>query len=341
MDRKVHSASTATLATLLVIVFGLACFQVVEGKGVVQVKAMSYSSSCSDNGFLRTQCDTFFQFCLKKPQSPSDSLNRCDYGSYGPTSEYEDQNNIDFSQAVTFAGGIANPMEFQVERFEGSELKLVIRVMDDEFWNPDEHLAWLTKVLSHTPAVSQQASQWSSIFTVSSGSYSFRFKFRSFCATNFYSPSCDVYCVAQDNDSGHYTCNQATGAKVCMAGWTGQRCSTDMDECAQGICRNGATCTNVPGSYSCACTQYFSGKNCEQVSSLCYSGPCQHGGSCSGIPCLSLAPARQAGPETGARQWWIFASRPPVSMVARATPTSVATPVTVLKAGPEIDVKWK
>lgn len=50
--------------------------------------------------------------------SPSDSLNRCDYGSYGPTSEYEDQNNIDFSQAATFAGGIANPMDFQVERFE-------------------------------------------------------------------------------------------------------------------------------------------------------------------------------------------------------------------------------
>lgn len=45
-----------------------------------------------------------------------------------------------------------------------------------------------------------------------------------------------------------------------MAGWTGQRCSTDMDECAQGSCRNGATCTNVPGSYSCACTQYFSGE---------------------------------------------------------------------------------
>lgn len=42
--------------------------KVVEGKGVVQVKAISYSSSCSDNWFLRTQCDTFFQFCLKKPQ---------------------------------------------------------------------------------------------------------------------------------------------------------------------------------------------------------------------------------------------------------------------------------
>ena len=36
---------------------------------------------------------------------------------------------------------------------------------------------------------------------------------------NYYGASCTEYCVPQDsNSAGHYTCDQNTGRKVCMAG---------------------------------------------------------------------------------------------------------------------------
>lgn len=43
----------------------------------------------------------------------------------------------------------------------------------------------------------------------------------------------------------------------CLAGWTGQTCSTDIDECSlnNGGCEH--TCTNVPGSYRCDCNEGF------------------------------------------------------------------------------------
>ena len=36
---------------------------------------------------------------------------------------------------------------------------------------------------------------------------------------------------------GNFSCN-------CEAGWTGQRCDVDIDECASQPCQNNATCTD-------------------------------------------------------------------------------------------------
>ncbi|XP_025107579.1 fibropellin-1-like [Pomacea canaliculata] len=291
----------------------LAILQVVTGKGVVEIKAVRYSSNCRDNWILKTECDTFFEFCLKFFTSPSDSLSQCDMGSYGPTNHYDDRNYIDFTYVTSFPGGIKNPLKFEVRRFETFDLKFVIRVRDDEAQG-SEHLAWLTKVFTHRPAAMEQQSVWSSVQTASSGSYQFLFQFRSYCSPNFYTSACDVYCLAQDSSSGHYTCNQATGAKVCMPGWTGETCTTDIDECAQGICHNGANCTNLPaptlatarrissvrsvnfcksssclngatcvpivGNYSCVCPKGWMGSNCQTEVNACLSSPCINNGTC-------------------------------------------------------------
>lgn len=37
----------------------------------------------------------------------------------------------------------------------------------------------------------------------------------------------------------------------------------DIDECAKGICKNGATCVNLQGSYRCKCNSGYNGTNCE------------------------------------------------------------------------------
>ena len=38
---------------------------------------------------------------------------------------------------------------------------------------------------------------------------------------------------------------------------------TDIDECKQSPCKNGGTCTNKPGGYSCVCAAGFEGDNCD------------------------------------------------------------------------------
>ena len=41
-------------------------------------------------------------------------------------------------------------------------------------------------------------------------------------------------------------------------------CPLDINECAvSSPCKNGGTCSNIPGSYKCTCDVKYTGKNCE------------------------------------------------------------------------------
>ena len=55
----------------------------------------------------------------------------------------------------------------------------------------------------------------------------------------------------------------------------------DIDECASSPCRNGGTCVNGFGSYSCNCDAGYTGDNCEIDIDECASSPCQNGGTCT------------------------------------------------------------
>jgi len=63
----------------------------------------------------------------------------------------------------------------------------------------------------------------------------------------------------------------------CTAEWTGERCevgylpcelrencTTDKNECDKSPCKNGGTCTNYDGDYSCKCQDGWTGNNCDQ-----------------------------------------------------------------------------
>ncbi|KXJ18031.1 Fibropellin-1 [Exaiptasia diaphana] len=52
----------------------------------------------------------------------------------------------------------------------------------------------------------------------------------------------------------------------------------DVDECADGPCKNGAKCIDGVNSYKCECAPGFNGKNCE--TNDCVKKPCQNGGEC-------------------------------------------------------------
>ena len=38
---------------------------------------------------------------------------------------------------------------------------------------------------------------------------------------------------------------------------------SDVNECSQGACKNGASCTNSVGGYSCSCATGWEGTNCD------------------------------------------------------------------------------
>lgn len=68
----------------------------------------------------------------------------------------------------------------------------------------------------------------------------------------------------------------------CPAGITGQKCETDINECADvpARCQHGGTCLNLPGSYQCQCPQGFTGQHCDSPYVPCAPSPCVNGGTC-------------------------------------------------------------
>ncbi|XP_074620010.1 uncharacterized protein LOC141878862 isoform X3 [Acropora palmata] len=92
-------------------------------------------------------------------------------------------------------------------------------------------------------------------------------------------------CVPQEpRGQRNYRCH-------CAAGYTGQYCSAEIDECASYPCLRGR-CTDLLNNYSCSCYLGFEGRNCDIDIDYCKSSPCVNAGNCtdevSGYTCNCL-----------------------------------------------------
>ncbi|XP_051504499.1 protein delta homolog 2-like [Myxocyprinus asiaticus] len=66
----------------------------------------------------------------------------------------------------------------------------------------------------------------------------------------------------------------------CLAGFTGPRCETNMDDCLMRPCANGATCLDGVNRFSCLCPAGFTGRFCTINLDDCASQPCLNEGRC-------------------------------------------------------------
>jgi len=91
----------------------------------------------------------------------------------------------------------------------------------------------------------------------------------------------------------------------CLAGFTGRRCETDVDDCLMRPCANGATCLDGVNRFSCLCPAGFSGRFCTVNLDDCASRPCLNAGRCldraGGFHCICRPGYAGATCETEAR----------------------------------------
>ncbi|XP_058052120.1 protein jagged-1-like [Ahaetulla prasina] len=91
------------------------------------------------------------------------------------------------------------------------------------------------------------------------------------CHEHYYGPSCNLLCRPRDDFFGHHSCD-AAGNKVCLDGWTGNKCQRAV--CRQGCHKTHGFCVE-PGE--CRCHYGWAGPHCDRC--LLFPG-CVHG-SCT------------------------------------------------------------
>lgn len=83
----------------------------------------------------------------------------------------------------------------------------------------------------------------------------------------------DGFCSAP---SENYAC-------TCKAGYDGDDCSNNIDECATAQCENNSTCIDEVAHFVCKCLAGYDGVLCENNIDECASHPCHNGGNCTDL----------------------------------------------------------
>ncbi|XP_041453703.1 protein eyes shut homolog [Lytechinus variegatus] len=64
---------------------------------------------------------------------------------------------------------------------------------------------------------------------------------------------------------------------VCNAGYTGESCTMEINECLSDPCMNNATCVDLFNRFFCTCPQGFDGETCQNETGPCRNKPCVNG----------------------------------------------------------------
>ena len=104
--------------------------------------------------------------------------------------------------------------------------------------------------------------------------------------TDFTGRRCDVpksKCELHSPCQNGGTCSETPAGKMsceCLAGYIGDDCGEEVDECASNPCQNDGVCNDFINDYGCTCQNGFTGKNCEIDIDECVSKTCWNNGIC-------------------------------------------------------------
>lgn len=76
-----------------------------------------------------------------------------------------------------------------------------------------------------------------------------------------------------ESTSGEASCE-------CAAGFSGERCETNIDDCAPNPCENGGVCRDSLDAFRCECPPGYAGERCEEEIDPCEQNPCRNGATC-------------------------------------------------------------
>ena len=114
------------------------------------------------------------------------------------------------------------------------------------------------------------------------------------CLAGYQGDQCQVNideCVDNLCDKGTCVDRVANYTCACDLGWTSWLCDEEINECEANPCQNEATCTDLIGTYLCNCTEDYTGNDCEKLKVVtCANSPCSQG-DCSDLydPVTQLA----------------------------------------------------
>ncbi|KAL1131733.1 hypothetical protein AAG570_011346 [Ranatra chinensis] len=90
-----------------------------------------------------------------------------------------------------------------------------------------------------------------------------------------------MLCYNTDCNNGGQ-CKNATESYLCecLAGYAGDDCSENIDECLESDCKNNSTCVDGLANYTCLCQPGWAGTLCDKEIDECASSPCLNNGTC-------------------------------------------------------------
>ncbi|KAK6970572.1 mucin-like protein [Biomphalaria glabrata] len=105
------------------------------------------------------------------------------------------------------------------------------------------------------------------------------------CVEGRWGLSCNNVCNCLTINTKH--CNQVSGQCQCKAGWTGQLCDQDVDECQNlTLCPTHSHCRNTDGGFTCVCDDGYVNRNstsviCEECDEGFFGSSCSQKCPCS------------------------------------------------------------
>ncbi|CAL1532974.1 unnamed protein product [Lymnaea stagnalis] len=258
--------------------------QVTEGNVYISIKFLTFrnprgvgsNGHCCDGKWQMcfSPCDHSFFICLDQIDGPSKDTKHCTYKTF-ISGEITDQNYINFKNTV---GELSNPLVWQLNSWPGA-VKLKVEVYDVDGSSTDEHIDTLISDIYVAPSISMKR-------LILTGRTELTTDVQIYCGSNFYGQNCSVFCVPRDNSSGHYTCDQGLGHKICHKGWVGQNCEINEDNCVDISCQNGGVCRDQLNDYQCLCAEGFEGRFCEEDINECLNTSRCVKGECINLPGL-------------------------------------------------------